>query len=338
LPFADVPALRRLVPRPARLAVSRLLANRVSARVSRRLGALAATDGTIVAGPWLGEVGFELLYWAPFLRWFVEEFRVDPSRLLVLSRGGTVAWYPSGVAYRDVLDLVPPEMYRAHHDNRVRELGEQKQTRPVPFERDLLNAVTNGAADSGRWLHPSTMYDVLRPYWWGHTSPDWVHRHARYRTLARPSRALIEDLPESYVAVKFYANDCFPATEQNRRFVRRVIAALAADGPVVPVAAGVHLDDHSGFDLDLPGVVRPAAPVPPALNLQRQSAIVANARAFAGTYGGFAYLAPFYRVPCTAYYSDEAGFSRSHLVMARSAFDLLGAGQLFDARPAAAPA
>ena len=31
---------------------------------------LVAQRETIVAGPWLGEVGFELLYWVPFLRWF----------------------------------------------------------------------------------------------------------------------------------------------------------------------------------------------------------------------------------------------------------------------------
>ena len=50
-------------------------------------GRAAATP--IVAGPWLGEVGFELLYWVPFLRWFAERFAVAPERLLVVSRGGT---------------------------------------------------------------------------------------------------------------------------------------------------------------------------------------------------------------------------------------------------------
>jgi hypothetical protein len=333
LPFADAPALRRLVPRPARLAVSRLLARRSSGRVSKRLAALAAEPGPIVAGPWLGEVGFELLYWAPFLRWFVAEFGVDPARLLVVSRGGTAAWYPAGITYRDALDLVPAERYKAQHDLRVRELGEQKQTRAVAFERELVAAVT-GSASAG-WLHPSVMYDLLRPYWWGHLGPEWVHRHARYVRFARPSRAMVPDLPASYIAVKFYANDCFPADARNRRFVRDVVAALAAQGPVVPVSAGVHLDDHSGFDLDLPGVVRSLPPVSPSLNLQRQSVIVANARAFVGTYGGFAYLAPFYGVPSTAYHSNEAGFSRSHLAMARSALDLFGAGSLLDVRPAA---
>jgi hypothetical protein len=33
--------------------------------------ALQGIEGTgdIIAGPWTGEVGFELLYWIPFLNW-----------------------------------------------------------------------------------------------------------------------------------------------------------------------------------------------------------------------------------------------------------------------------
>src|SRR5690349_11033883 len=37
--------------------------------------ALRALDGhdDIIAGPWTGEVGFELLYWIPFLGWLSEQ-------------------------------------------------------------------------------------------------------------------------------------------------------------------------------------------------------------------------------------------------------------------------
>jgi len=66
----------------------------------------------------------------------------------------------------------------------------------------------------------------------------------------------------------------------------------------------------------------------PARNLHVQSAIVAGASAFVGTYGGFAYLAPFYGVPSLAYYDDPNGFSARHLAMARSAFDAIGSSGL----------
>jgi hypothetical protein len=39
-------------------------------RVERDIAAVARGRGPIIAGPWLSEVGFEVLYWVPFLRWF----------------------------------------------------------------------------------------------------------------------------------------------------------------------------------------------------------------------------------------------------------------------------
>ena len=70
----------------------------------------------------------------------------------------------------------------------------------------------------------------------------------------------------------------------------------------------------------------------PRDNLGVQSAIVAGASAFVGTYGGFSYLAPFFGVPATAYYAND-GFSPRHLSMARSAFAALGVAGLFDIAP-----
>ena len=81
--------VRQLVPRAVRRGVSAQLARVQAVRLERDLAALASGTDTIVAGPWLGEVGFELLYWVPFLRWFTERFQVDPARMLIVSRGGT---------------------------------------------------------------------------------------------------------------------------------------------------------------------------------------------------------------------------------------------------------
>ena len=73
---------------------------------------MVARGAPIVAGPWLGEVGFELLYWVPFLRWFAERFDVDPDRLIVMSRGGTASWYrPFASRYVDVFDEVTPTRF-----------------------------------------------------------------------------------------------------------------------------------------------------------------------------------------------------------------------------------
>jgi hypothetical protein len=330
-------ALRHVVPRPIRRAASAFLARRTSERLRRELAAMAKRGAPIVAGPWLGEVGFELLYWVPFLRWCAERLTVDPERFIVISRGGTESWYrPFAARYADAFDQVTAELFREQHDARVRDLGEQKQTRVSEFDHDVVAAAMRHAHMS-EWslLHPSLMYEVLNPYWWGHQADRWVHNHVRYTRLDPPSRTTMLDLPPHYVAVKFYFNQCFPATPQNRAFVRDALRLLAANSPVVALSTGLNIDDHAGDRVDEYGVRHLPEGIAPARNLHVQSAIVARADAFVGTYGGFSYMAPFYGVKSLAFYSDPGGFSQKHLHMARSAFDEIGASGLLDVRDAA---
>jgi hypothetical protein len=329
--------LRHLVPRPIRRAASAWLAQRKSAELERDLAAMVARSAPIVAGPWLGEVGFELLYWVPFLRWCADRLDVDADRFLVLSRGGTGSWYrPFAARYADVFDQVSAETFRDQHDARVRELGEQKQTRVTAFDQELIAAAMRRAhVTDWSLLHPSRMYDLLNPYWWGHQADGWVHAHVRYAKLAPPPSVGIPDMPSRYTAVKFYFNDCFPATTQNRAFVRDTLRTLAASGPVIALSTGLNLDDHGGVRVDEHGVRHLPEGMNAAQNLQVQSAVVARAEAFVGTYGGFCYMAPFYGVKSAAFYSDPNGFSQKHLHMARSAFEAIGAAGMLEVRDAA---
>ena len=66
------------MPSPVRRAAARLVSERRASAVRRELAALASKPEPILVGPWLGEVGFELLYWIPFLRWFAEQLRRAP--------------------------------------------------------------------------------------------------------------------------------------------------------------------------------------------------------------------------------------------------------------------
>jgi hypothetical protein len=305
------------------------------ARIRRRLAALAASGRPIVAGPWLGEVGFEILYWAPFLRWFASEFGVAPDRITAVSRGGTAGWYaPAAGRYADVFDHVSPGEFRQWREEHVGEIGEQKQRRVTARERALLDRLLAAADPGAEVLHPSLMYELLNPYWWRHLDEAWVARHTVYRRLEPPARVAGLQLPERYVAAKFYFNDCFPPTDENRTFVRTLLDGLRQRGPVVVLSAGISVDDHSAYAPADQPAIDVAAIASPAQNLHVQSAIVANAERVVGTYGGFAYVAPFYGVPCTAYYADAAAFSRAHLTMAQSALAALRMPDLLAVRPA----
>ncbi len=324
--------MRGLIPRAVRRRVAGQIGLYRGARIRRRMAALAAGGRPILAGPWLGEVGFEILYWAPFVRWAASEFGIAPGRLWILSRGGTRSWYGTAAGrYYDVFDYLSPEEFRAWHEHRVSETGEQKQTRMTDRERQLVTRVLGTTAADAEILHPGVMYALMNPYWWRHLDEQWVRRHTLYSRLERPPRVEGLALPDRYIAAKFYFNDCFPATDQNRDFVRTMMERMAQEAPVVSLSAGHALDDHGPCAVSAHGVLD-VADAAPARNLHVQSAIVANATAFVGTYGGFAYLAPFYGVPSTSYYGDAGGCARSHLQMARAAFAAIGLPDLLQVR------
>ena len=177
-------ALKALVPHAVRRGISAQVARVQAARLERNLAALASGHDTIVAGPWLGEVGFELLYWVPFLRWFAARFHVAPERLLVVSRGGTAAWYrPFAANYREIFDYLTPEEFRRRHDERLVANGEQKQTQVLAFERQVLRELTEDV-EHRSMLHPSTMYGLFNPFWWRHVDEQWVHSHGTYGRFA----------------------------------------------------------------------------------------------------------------------------------------------------------
>ena len=169
--------------------------------------------------------------------------------MLFRSRGGTRDWYGHIASrYYDVFDQIGINDFRTRNHARSTELGEQKQIAMTSFDRELLTPVL--AELGGREeqvLHPSIMFRLFRTYWWGHTDTGWVRRHARFQQLTSPADSdLLDRLPRDYVAVKFYYNDAFPATESNRAFARDVLRDLRQRGSVVSLSTGLALDDHEG--------------------------------------------------------------------------------------------
>jgi hypothetical protein len=146
--------------------------------------------------------------------------------------------------------------------------------------------------------------------------------------LAPPPLAI--DLPADYTAVKFYFNDCFRSTPEHRTFVERTIRTLADEGPVISLSTGLSVDDHAPCEPDIAAMRGIRHLLAPHTNLLVQSAIVARARRFVGTYGGFAYLAPFYGVPATSYYTHPGTFSLRHLDLARHVLGADGGQRLLE--------
>jgi hypothetical protein len=278
----------------------------------------ASGDGPVVAGPWLAEVGYELLYWIPFLRWAVEREPSLADRLVAVSRGGVADWYTDVCrgGYVELLDVVGVDELRALVEEDEERLGLRKQMRRTARDERLIERL---GLDAAHVLHPAAMFEAHRSLLKqrAYAQPGGLFPLAPL-SAPQPTEAVASRLPDDFVAVRFYANAAFPDTPDNRRLAAAVVEALADRSPVVLLDPQVRVDDH--WDLDLPDnrLVRIDDLLEPTSNLAVQTAVVARARSFVGTYGGLSYLPPLVGVPSFALYSDPDHFRPHHLERAAS--------------------
>lgn len=303
-------------------------AEAVDAEVAR----LVAGNGPIVLGPWLAEVGYEVLYWIPFLRWLQDAHGVQPHRLHVVSRGGMEAAY-GGIAaggYVDIFDLMAPSELAARNAERraVAEGGGQKQSELSPLDDELLAAARERLGlGQAVVCHPSLMFRLFRHVWHGNLPTDVLRRHTRY---VAASGAVLKGLaptgvPDDFIAVRMYAGPALSTSPATRAAVRAVVARAAEVAPVVLLDFAAGIDEHEDFVLDdLPGVTSARSLMTARTNLGVQLELIARARFFLGTCGGLAWVAPFLGVPTVAVY-DSDHLLLPHLYLARQAGRAAGA-------------
>ena len=293
-------------------------------RFARRIGELLRHDRPIVVGPWTGEVGFELLYWVPFVRWVVTTYGIAPERLLVVSRGGVKEWYGNLASrYADVFSYFSPDEFRAATE-------EAKKQRLVgKFDAVVLKRIL-AAHDLGRadLLHPGMMYRLFMPFWRQIAPISRVDRYTSYSRIEPHDDSVLRSLPEKYVAARFYFSSCFPDTPANRAHIDSIISAISREVPVVLLNTPFAVDDHRDVAA-AGGRVQTIDPthMAPEHNLAVQTAVIARAQAFVGTYGGYSYLAPFCGVPSLAFYSAQT-FKVHHLHAAQHVFEGLGSASV----------
>lgn len=292
--------------------------------IERELDDLTRGDHPVIVGPWTSEVGYEALYWVPFLRWVRDAFRVDPARVVAVSRGGVASWY-HGIAarYHEIWDEVTPEVFT----QRLAERGTAKQLEVNAFDRELAARVESRLGLTGaRVVHPSLMYRLFALFWSGHRALSFIDSHTRYERIEAPPAVPLPDLPPDFVAVKLYAARSMPDTPALRALLRQLVESLAEQAPVVLLDTGLALDEHVDYELGSGGrIVSARRWMRPATNLGVQTQIIARARAFVGTCGSLAWLAPMLGVNTSALFVDPK-WLHAHLGVALRATHRAGGG------------
>lgn len=298
--------IEREVAVHARTAVAELALRR-AARSGRR----------VLVGPFLGEVGYELLYWIPFVRHALAEHGIPRERVATLTRGGAGRWYRDFAADEvELFDLVEPDALVAQVAARRRRAKDAKQLRGDGFDRELVRLARERTGPA-TVLHPSLMFARLRGLWFRDEPLATTLSQLDFRRL--DPGAPPPGLPEQYVAVKLYGSDCFPDEPPVRERVQVLLERLAGKNELVLLTTGARLDDHEDWLAEVPRLHSLASFLRPQDNLAVQTAVVAGARGLVSTYGGFSYLGPLVGAPTLALHARQ-NFHPAHLELARTAF------------------
>lgn len=280
---------------------------------------LKHSDAPIFVGPWRGEVGFEALYWIPYLAQFAHLSGIPMERLIPISRGGASAWYgtPTGL---ELYAMRTPQQVRVANREQVERTGMFKQDSMTPFDRQVIrDAADTMNVKQYHVLHPAWMYTRLAPYWTMMRGMTWVNARLRFAKLVMPTVSPTMGLPDDFVAVRFYSRQTFYG-KQLRAFIEAVIGTLAQEVDVVILDSALVLDDHMDLTADVRGDrvhhLSDYTPLIPETNLATLSAVVGRARGFVGTYGGFAQLALRAGIPSASFYTEWGHTSIAHAELA----------------------
>jgi hypothetical protein len=286
----------------------------------------------VIIGPWFSEVGFELLYWLPLLRQELRRHRVDPQRLVVISRGGAIHWYQGIAAHSiDIYDLFDADRFREMLESRLNRVRSQKQSEREELDEIVLNAARKRLemleTTDVRILHPQLMYQNLRHFWHGYMGMHYLSKNLNFNGLppGDPDWKRRAGLPECYIAVRFYFRPSFPDNAENRHFIQQVLSRLSAHNTLVLLNPGRKYDDHWDFEpVSGQRIFRIDHLLNAANNLEVQSRVIEGAQSFVGTYGGLSYLPLFYGVPSLSFYSNPESFVQSHQDVANQVARLRG--------------
>ena len=298
--------------------------------VEREIAALAAGARPMIAGPWLAEVGYEVLYWVPFLRWLMDAHGIPRDRVIAVSRGGLEDMYDELAGrYVDIFDLMTPAELAAANAQRQaqHEGGGRKQTGTSGLETDLVERVKGHlSVPDAVVCSPALLFRMFRNVWHGNLPADVFATHTRYVTKTWAPVPL-KGIPGDFVAVKLYAGPALSTADRTRAAVRALVEQTARVAPVVLLDTELGLDEHRDFDLrGLANVTSAGALMQPRTNLGVQLSLIARSRFFLGTCGGLAWVAPFLGVPTVAVYDTDAMLA-PHLLLARRARHDAGAAE-----------
>ena len=305
---------QRLVPR----AVSVKLATASGSRQLRIMRNRVKTSPRRVwFGPFVGEVGYELLYWRGYVAASIERLGLHPAEVGVISRGGVRGWYSAMASNYSDLYLIGGKAL-------VDDL--QTDTYPIAFDHRHKRLVKILGGSRRYWIHPNLMHQAIAEF---KSFPDRlgglenviVHRPITGEDLlrenpevARTWKAMLRKLPREFVTVKFYSGSNLNNIEFADH-IARALVAVGRDVPLIGLGMTVSTTSHMDWTSKFMQIQEVMGGIDSSINLGIQSLLISRSMGFLGTYGGFSYLPLYLRVPTLVVKDGETPQKPCHQVM-----------------------
>ena len=262
---------------------------------------LPSKKSEFLIGPFTEEIGFEVLYWIPFLH---KLFEARPNcDLIIFSRGGVSSWYKDlpnkTLKYIDVYDFISPEEFR------IKKLA-RKQHKLTEIDRlDKELVIRSGVPRTV--IHPSLMYLGLMDWFSGNISELELDSILNFEFVQpRPTGNLsltkrnINIRSRKYICLKLYNGPALTIDRRESEFFTTLLNWLDSIGiDVVNLELGIALDDHSypNFLNQRQALLN----IEIKKNLDVQTKLIKSSLGVISSYGGFAHLAAMLGVPSIAF-------------------------------------
>lgn len=273
--------------------------------ISDELDKLLQDNKPVIAGPYISDIGIEILYWIPFLRWLIKNYNLSKNRLITISRCGTDIWYNElNGKHIDICDFLEEKEFFFMINQRI--VNGIKQFTITEIEKDILNKITEKIkVDDYYLVHPSLMFNVFLPIWKQKLPADFIKNYTIYKHFPfLKEQFQIDRVPKDYIAVNFSFCPQFPNNSQNRFFLENLLAELCKEYKIINLNTGIQIDRHIDFDFESDKIINIKNLVNYKNLLKVQTDIISNARLFIGTHSGISFLAPLIGVKTLNIYSE----------------------------------
>lgn len=282
----------------------------------------ARHKGVIWFGPFVGEVGYELSYWIPWIRKFCDDVKLEESRIGIVTRGGAHVWYPDHAHSLELLSDISADEFRKLQ-------SAEYPTKLRHAEKQLIKRL---GISRFRIAHPREMHSAISEFRGNYCGIEGLETHLSFASLSRTAVTnRIERLdgfkdvltPERYGAVRLYTNSLI-GDELTVQKAWRLVALAARDFNLVDVGVMLKLDDHVAIAPEAGTAMSPLADCPPSLNLALQTLVILRSNFLVSTYGGISYIGLLLGIPTLAIEGGRARQKNSHLLFENHVRDQLG--------------